>query len=232
MRHNGRENIMTKKSVILNIAMTTLVLIATSAQADQKVKTKSNIKNDRVAASAEPVTNSDDASRKCAAGKHFASVKLTARTSSDSTEASCVADVTDAQMESCTTQSTDWSFGASQPGASASMSAGKAAAVANPHVALCDALQKATMAINADPAALSAVHAKVSMQDMHFVRQMLVDHGVPAEWLGDPDDASSRSSFGWDLKSGTKARTMAGAPATPMQISVDWDQKTNIKVLM
>jgi hypothetical protein len=134
-------------------------------------------------------------------------------------------------MKSCTTQADDWSFESLNDVAVARRGDDETPLL-NPHVALCDALQKATMAINADPEALAAIQAKVNVQDLHFVHNMLVSNGVPAEMLGDPgEDARVKVHFHWDVVSGEN-RNMQGAQPKPLQMRVDWDQKTNIKVLM
>ena len=90
-------------------------------------------------------------------------------------------------------------------------------------VALCSALQKATMAINADPEKLSALNAKVSLQDFHFVRQMLVDNGVPVDLLDDPADASAKEE--WDLATSKGNRTIAGGDISPLVIKMSWPPK-------
>ena len=96
---------------------------------------------------------------------------------------------------------------------------------ATPHVALCSALQKATMAINADREKLSALDAKVSVHDFNVMtRQLLLDNGVPADLLGDPADAAAGRRKFFRLKE--NVRSGSEAP-TSLQITINWDSATS-----
>jgi hypothetical protein len=217
-----------KKSI--KAATAAMLLCAMLAGASEaaiagKTRTKSNNSNDRAAEN--PTTPLPDAAKQCAAGKHFTTVNITARHK----DAICVANVSTTDIVSCTTQTNDWSF-ESRTGDAIAGTADAKSSSTNSHVTLCDALQKATMAINANPETLAAIQAKVNVQDLHFVYDMLVSNGVPAEILGDPNDEAANAKFGWDIKENKVARTTPGSPPTNLQLHVDWDQKTNIKVLM
>ena len=234
-------------SVVTAIALVTgTMLSAPSAMALNKQKTKSNNSNER--ALENPSSPSLDTARHCAMGTHIKNAVL-ARGAGSSPSA-CDASVVEAEMTVCTTGASDWSWGTSQSGAGPY----NGSAITNPaeqgttttadasldrpvgqpnaaglgsHISLCDALQKATVAINADPEKLASVQAKVSVQDLHFVRQMLIDNGVSTDLLPEPGDASAKAgckSCGWDIKANVKARMKADGQDAPLQISMDWTQ--------
>jgi hypothetical protein len=217
------------KTIVSVIAMAALITTAPAVFAASKQKPEGKAEERK---NGSIIAGDFDYSKKCAAGKHFASVDIKARHK----DAICVVNIIDTNMKSCTTQANDWSFESLNDDAVARLGDDETPLL-NPHVALCDALQKATMAINADPEALAAIQAKVNVQDLHFVHDMLVSNGVPAEMLGDSvddakdDDARVKVHFHWDIVSG-ETRNMQRAQPKPLQMRVDWDQKTNIKVLM
>ncbi len=245
------------RTAIAAMLLCAVIAGASDAAVAGKTRTKSNNSNDRAkdGASITP----PDVAQKCATGKHFASVSIKARMADGDPGMTCDAAVVESEMSTCMTGATDWSWGTHQSGASYSSrviifrddgtsgdrvttsnadsnqgrSVGQpSAAGLGTHINLCSALQKATMAINANPEALAAIQAKVNVQDLHFVYDMLVSNGVPAEMLSDPsEDARVKVNFHWDIVS-SETRNMPGAQPKPLQISVDWDQKTNIKVLM
>jgi hypothetical protein len=204
-----------------------------------------------------------DHAKKCVTGKHFASVDIKSRTTSGDAEMKCDAALVESEMYMCMTGPSDWSWITHQGGAmysssiitygndaissdrvttsNADSNLGRPVGQPNSaglgtHIRLCDALQKATVAINANPDAMATLHqgaGKVSVQDFHLVRQMLIDNGVPAEMLGEQSDISRvKVNFHWDVAHNVKAREMQDMQPVPLQVSVDWDQKTNIKVLM
>ncbi len=235
-------------AVVATMGICAMVAGAVDAYAAPgKTRTKSNNSNDR--AVADPVSGDPVMAQKCASGKHFATVKLTARSSSGDGGMACDAATVESGMTVCSTDGRVYSWGTNMAGqlgdgsgivfrddataadrvSSSSVAASQDSTYATPHLALCDALHKAVAAINADPEKLAAVQAKVNMQDFHFARQMLVDNGVPADLLSDPGGSES-SKTGWDLKSNKKERMASGASSDPLVITISWDQDASGKV--
>ena len=230
-------------SVVTAIALVTgTMLSAPAAAALQKTKTKSNNTNER--ALKNPSSPSLDAAKHCAMGTHIKDAVLTR--GAGAPPVTCDATIVETEMTDCTTGTSDWSWGTSQSASqieggvvifrddgtagdrvtTTNADANSGRTYATPHLAVCSALQKATMAINSDPEKLTAVQAKVSMQDFSFVRQMLIDNGVPAEMLPEVGDANAKASKGgWNMKENVKVRMKADGQAAPLQISMDWTQE-------
>ena len=240
-------------SVVTAIALVTgTMLSAPPAMATLKTRTKSNQANERAVEN--PSSPSLDTAKHCAMGTHIKDAVL-AR-GAGSPPSACDASVVEAEMTVCTTGASDWSWGTSQSGAgpykgsaitnsaeqvtTTTADASLDRPVGQPnaaglgsHISLCDALQKATVAINADPEKLASVQAKVSVQDLHFVYDMLVSNGVPADLLPEPGDASAKAgckSCGWDLATGKGGRTIASGQPSPLQINVSWTPDKSGKI--
>ena len=238
----------TKMLKIKTAALTTATIIisatllsAPAAMATLKTRTKSNQCNERGATACET-----DLAKRCAMGKHFATVDLSKRKAgTDEGGFSCDAAIVEQEMTSCNTDGSVFSWGSNDKGQLRSQSdivfrddgtagdrvtatntdSNLGEAYATPKLALCSALQKATMAINADPEKLSALGAKVSVHDFNVMtRQLLLDNGVPADLLGDPADAAAGRRKFFRLKE--NVRSGSEAPIS-LQITINWDSATS-----
>lgn len=222
---------MRKRIALLAALALSANLCASVAHADQKIKTKSNIKNDRLA-TPEPSPPTGEALAKdkakggCSNGTHFPTAVLTARGKNDKhPDLMCDADLAEATITTCATGSGDWS---GESGEVRTM-----VAPGYTRLNLCNALQKASVAINASPALLTAMAAAVDSNDTATVRQLLIDNGVPSEMLLSRDGKANPAEIVLTKSNSASARMYLNAMITPaMTVSVDWDLKANVKVLI